>query len=157
MTRRQDSNNSCRPQKRPGTIQTDISLEFIRACAYGRTYDKSTPHRSATNGIAPPKELHQLWCNLVSQTVDGAKQDVIATGENIQDSLADGRTPYRVRSDFTQHSTVQSGRTDQKFLTNPKKTRVVFTSLAKKMLAGIVRGNAVHTGGGRTRDLLIAS
>ena len=50
-----------------------------------------------------------------------------------------------MRSDFTQHSTVQSGRTDQKFLTNPEKTRVVFTSLAKKILAGIVRGNVLHT------------
>ena len=39
---------------------------------------------------------------------------------------------HRVRSDFTQHSKVQTGRADQKFLTNPEKTRVVFTSLAKK-------------------------
>ena len=93
------------PSHRPKVIYTDDSMEFGRACeVLSRNHRASTPHRSETNGIAE---------RAVRRVKEGASAEVLQSGlderwwsdsmecycylRNVQDLLADGKTPYERR------------------------------------------------------------
>ena len=83
---------------------TDNSMEFGRACeALSWNHSTSTPHRSETNGIAE---------RVVRRVMEGASAVLLQSGQderrsdsmecncylrNVQDLLADGKTPYERR------------------------------------------------------------
>ena len=82
--------------QKPELIYTDKSLEVVKSCDnLSWNHRISTPHRSETNGIAERavrrgKKGRLLYC---------CNQARMKTGYllNVQDFLADGKTPYERR------------------------------------------------------------
>ena len=126
------------PDQKPGVVHAGNSLEFTRAFeVFCWHHDKSTPYRSETHGKSRKRSSQgqrRYLCTSASvrscRKAVGEAVDCFCYLRNIQDKLADGRSPYERR-------------------------KVVFINLCK-MIRGIHIGYAQNFGGGWTRDSIIA-
>ena len=93
------------PSHTPKVVYTDNSMEFGRACeGLSWNHRTSTPHRSETNGIAERavRRVKEGTAAVLSQSGLDEKWWADAMEchcylRNVQDLLADGKTPYERR------------------------------------------------------------
>ena len=93
------------PGQTPGVVHTDSFLEFTRACKdLCWNHDKSTQHRSKTNGNAENAvrgvedgTSALLFSQSLSEMPWREAMECICYMRNIQDKLADRKSPYERR------------------------------------------------------------
>ena len=95
----------CEPDRKPGVIYIDDSLEFGKACEdLSWNHCTSTPHRSETNAIAE-RAVHRVKegtsAVLLQSGLDenwwADSMECYTNLGNVQDLLSDGKTPYERR------------------------------------------------------------
>ena len=139
---------------------------FIRACAdLCWNQDKSTPYRFETNDIAE---------NAVHKVKEGTSAPLVQSGlpvtvwregdgmlvlRNIQDKLADRKSPYEKRFGTPVDGPVvlfglEFFLKKKSYLCGKTKSRLL--QFGTKMLPGILFGYSLNSGGGWTRDLVLA-
>ena len=141
-------------KKQPKVIYTDNSLEFEKTCEdLAWNHRTSTPHRSETNGIAE---------RAVRRVKEGASIVLLQSGldkrwwsdyvecycylRNVQDLLADGKTPYERRfGEPVKWPIIPSGAMVEYHPFSPKdQTRI--HQFGKKILPGIFLGYELIAG-----------
>ena len=155
---------SLRPEENPRSIFCDNSLEFIGACEeLNWNHERSTPHRSATNGIAE-RPVWRVKVGTSSVLVQSGLQEnwwVEAMEwydflRNVQDLLAEVQTPYeRLFSSPFEGPTIHF-RAEVKFHPFPSKDQCRVHQFGKKVLPGICMGYTWNAGGSWTGDLFTA-
>ena len=95
-------NKFLEPSQRSRRLSTQITLEFKKSCLW--KHRKSTPHRSETNGIderAVRRGKERTCAVLLQSRLDekwwAHSTECYCYQRNVQDLLADGKTPYERR------------------------------------------------------------
>ena len=142
------------PSEKPKVICTDNPLEFGKSCEeLSWNHCASAPHRSETDGTAE---------RAVRRVKEGPSAVLLRSGldekwwagsmkcscrlRNVQDLLADGRTPYERRFGEPFQGVVIPFRAMVEYLPNSAKDHLRLHQFGEKVLPGIFLGYALYAG-----------
>ena len=151
------------PTRKPKVIYTDNSLEFGKSCDELFLESLSTPHRSETNGIAE---------RAVRGVEEGTSAVLLHSGldekwwtdsmecycflRNIQDLLADGKTPYERRFGMPFDGPVIPFGAMVEYHPISAKDQSRLHQFGANVLPGKNLGYALHAGGIWQGDIMVA-
>ena len=152
------------PNRNPKVIYTDNSLEFGKACEdLSWNHCTSTPHRSATNGIAE---------RAVRRVKEGTSAVLLQSGlneswwtdsmecytylRNVTDLLSDGKTPYERRFGQPFNGPIIPSGSLVEYYPISAKDQSRIHQFGKKVLPGSFLGYALYAGGIWKGDMMVA-
>ena len=142
------------PSQKPKVNHTDNSLEFGKSCGeLSWNHRTSTPHRSETNGIAEraARRVKEGTAAALSQSGSDEKwwsdsMECCCYLRNIQDLMADGKTPYERRFGESFKGPIIPFGAMVEYLPNSERDKARIHQFGKKVLPGIFIGYALTAG-----------
>ena len=152
------------PSQKPKVIYTDNSMEFGKSCEeIARNHRTSIPHRSETNGIAKRAERQIKEGTSAVSLHSGLDEKWRSNSmeckcylRNVQDLLADGKTPYERRFGESFKGPIIPFGALVEYLPVSERDKARIHQFGKKVLPGIFPGYTLIVRGIWKGDILIA-